>query len=230
MDAIAPEKTNKMGCLSILGLMLLTIILSVGSAFWLIKTQLFPAPFSPVKLNTNEENTLQRKLKDVGLDKVIASSKQSASLKQQEQDSINLEPEVYTENPTKRNISLTEKELNAILANNTNLAQRLVIDLSEGLASAKLLVHLDPDLPFFGGKTLKISAGTEISFQRNQPVIVLKGVSVWGVPIPNAWLGGLKNIDLISEFGQQDGFWKSFADGIEDIRITHKELHIRLKE
>ena len=58
----------------------------------------------------------------------------------------------------------------------------------------------------------------------------MKGVSVWGVPIPNAWLGGLKNIDLVKEFGSSEGFWKSFAEGIEDIRVEDGKLLIQLAE
>jgi hypothetical protein len=28
---------------------------------------------------------------------------------------------------------------------------------------------------------------------------LLRGVSVWGESTPNAWLGGLKNVDLVQE-------------------------------
>ena len=59
---------------------------------------------------------------------------------------------------------------------------------------------------------------------------VLKGVSLMGVPIPGAWLGGLKNVDLVQEFGDAQGFWKGFADGVEDIRVEEGALRIRLKE
>jgi len=61
-------------------------------------------------------------------------------------------------------------------------------------------------------------------------VVVLQGVSVWGVPMPNAWLGGLKNIDLIEEFGAADGFWSAFADGIDDIRVEDGKLLLQLAE
>ena len=105
-----------------------------------------------------------------------------------------------------------------------------MIDLTDNLASVKLLVDLDPDFPFLGGKTLKVSSGTELSYTDNRPVVVMKGVSVWGVPIPNAWLGGLKNIDLVKEFGSSEGFWKSFAEGIEDIRVEDGKLLIQLAE
>ncbi|RLC98833.1 MAG: arginine N-succinyltransferase, partial [Chloroflexota bacterium] len=62
------------------------------------------------------------------------------------------------------------------------------------------------------------------------PRVVLRGVSVMGVPIPNAWLGGLKNVDLIGEFGDEQGFWSGFSQGVEDIRVEDGELRIKLKE
>ena len=234
-----PQPRKPLGCLSILGLMLLTIVISVGATFWLVKTQLFPDNFEPVELSAKEESVLQEKLDAVGLGEVFTpkhsqaeNSKNTPSSLTQDQvrESRDLSPEPYREIPEKRDISLSEKELNAMLANNTNLAQRLVIDLADDLASAKLLVHLDPDFPFLGGKTLKVSAGTEIAFNNNRPVVILKGVSVWGVPIPNAWLGGLKNVDLIKEFGAEEGFWKAFADGIEHVRVAEGQVHIKLRE
>ena len=43
-------------------------------------------------------------------------------------------------------------------------------------------------------------------------------------------LGGLKNVDLVNEFGGSDGFWKAFADGIKNIRIEEGHLLIELNE
>jgi len=51
-----------------------------------------------------------------------------------------------------------------------------------------------------------------------------------GVPIPNAWLGNLKNVDLVEQFGGRPGIWKAFADGIEFAQIHEGELKIKLKE
>ncbi len=41
-----------------------------------------------------------------------------------------------------------------------------------------------------------------------------------GMPIPNAWLGNLKNVDLIAEFGGTGGVWKAFADGVEALEFS----------
>ncbi len=75
-----------------------------------------------------------------------------------------------------------------------------------------------------------MNAGVELAYQENRPVVVLKGVSLMGVPIPNAWLGNLKNVDLIQEFGADQGFWKSFADGVEYIHVKEGYLLVKLKE
>ena len=79
-------------------------------------------------------------------------------------------------------------------------------------------------------QTMKIDAGLEMAFINGRPSIVLKGVSLWGVPVPNAWLGNLKNVDLVSQFGDQNGFWQSFAAGIETLQVENGELYIKLKE
>ncbi|MEW8626058.1 MAG: hypothetical protein AB2551_09920, partial [Candidatus Thiodiazotropha sp.] len=138
--------------------------------------------------------------------------------------------ERYDEKNARREVFFTERELNGMVANNPEMAKKLAIDLSDDLVSARILVPVDPDFPILGGKTLRVSTGMELAFRNAKPVVILKGVSIMGVPIPNAWLGGLKNIDLISEFGDQQGFWASFAEGVENIRVEEGELKIKLKE
>ena len=96
--------------------------------------------------------------------------------------------------------------------------------------SAKLLIPVDEDFPIMGGQILKVRAGMELAYRDNRPIAVLKGVSVMGVPIPNAWLGGMKNIDLIEYYGTEAGFWKTFADGVENIQIEDGNITMTLKE
>ena len=89
---------------------------------------------------------------------------------------------------------------------------------------------MDHDFPVIGGKTIKVTAGVELAFKNSRPTVILKGVSLMGVPIPNAWLGGFKNIDLIQEFGLDEGFWKAFSDGVEDMHAEEGRFKIKLKE
>jgi hypothetical protein len=198
------------------GIVVITVVLTLGISYWLVTTYLFPDAFTPVVLNQKEQRVLDQKLQRIG---ISPSSKRPT-----------LEAEPYSEAGASRTIALSEKELNAMLARNTDLANKLAIDLSDNLASALLLVDLDPTFPVIGGQTLKVTAGMELRLAKGKPSAVLKGVSIWGVPLPNAWLGNMKNVDLITEFGQAGGFWQAIHDGVESIEVKEGQLHITLKE
>jgi hypothetical protein len=47
--------------------------------------------------------------------------------------------------------------------------------------------------------------------------------------MPNAWLGKLKDIDLIKKYGADNGFWQLFADGVAAIEIKEGQAKIILK-
>jgi hypothetical protein len=184
---------------------LLGVVLSVALTLFIGYRMLFPRAFSPIELSQREQAALDEKLQ-------------------------RLEPERYSEAGPNRELHFTEKELNSLVARSPDMAQRLAIDLSDNLASARLLVPLPPDFPLFGGQTLRVNAGLQLAYTNGRPVVVLQGVSVMGVPIPNAWLGGLKNVDLVQEFGGGQGFWQAFADGVESIEVADGELQLVLKE
>ncbi len=192
------------------------LVAGVGIRFWL-----FPDALTPVQLKSGEKITLNQKLRGLGY--------QDQAFPVEDQNPEALEPLPYSEDNANREIAFSERELNGLLAKNTDLARKLAIDLADDLASARLVLPLDPDFPVLGGKTLRMSAGLEARFESGRPVMVLKGISVWGVPLPNAWLGNLKNVDLIAQFGEQQGFWKAFADGVDEISVREGELFVRLK-
>lgn len=209
-------------------IVLATILLTALSSYWIIRSYVFAKDFTPVVLKQAEERVLNKKLKQLGY--TADSDRQIVPQTSGFEMNGKLKPESYSEAGASREVSLTERELNALLAKNTELARKLAIDLSSDLISGKLLVPVDPDFPILGGKTLRVSGGLEIAYQNSKPIVILKGVSIMGIPIPNAWLGGMKNIDLVKEFSGNEGFWKAFSDGVEDIRVKDGRLLIRLKE
>ncbi len=204
---------------------LLAVVIAMVVTGIVVYQTLFPAEFTPVHLSKSEQQRLEQKLQ-----RFETLQPQTRQRLRTDTSEPPLQPEPYSEVGASREVSLSEKELNALLANNTDLAHRLVIDLSDNLASAKLLLSLDPEFPILGGKTLKLSAGLALTYANGRPIVVLKGVSLWGVPMPNAWLGGLKNVDMVQEFGSQGGFWQAFAEGVESISVQQGELRIVLKE
>ena len=226
IDETNTNKPAKKKGLSGIKLFLLVIVVAIFTSFltvWLATVYFFPKQFKPVELSKSESQVLADKLDR--LDPTTGSKTYRT-----DKSGKVLIPEKYTEDAASRHIIFTERELNALLAQNTDLAEKLAIDLSKNLASARLIIPLDPDLPLLGGKTLKLSAGLELRYEEAKPVVRLRGISLWGAPLPNSWLGGIKNIDLVQEFGGESGFWKSFTDGIEYIRVEDGKLSLQLKE
>jgi hypothetical protein len=220
------NKNKGLGLFSILGIILITILISVGATVWIINSYIFPKRFNPVVLTQKEERVLDSKLKWFS---GFGSSTHKTNTSTKDQDGSKLTPEKYSE-VKNREVVFTERELNSLLNSNTDLSDKLVIDLSKDLLSVKLLIPVDQDFPVIGGKTIKVSAGMEFAFKNSLPTVILKGVSVMGIPVPNAWLGGLKNIDLVQEYGQDEGFWKAFSDGVEEMRVEDGRFKIKLKE
>ena len=202
----------------VLLIVLISIVLTAGISYWALKTFVFVDAFEPVALSAKEEQVLDAKLVALGYD-----SKDIGP------DGF-LKPEPYSEKGARREVSFNERELNGLLARNTDLAKKLAIDLSDDLISARVLLPMEEDFPMLGGQTLRVNAGLEVAYRNNKPVIRIKGVSIMGVPVPNAWLGGIKNIDLVNEYGADDGFWKSFSEGIDDIYVREGQIRIHLKE
>jgi len=196
-------------------------------AVWVITHYIFPAQLRPVTLSSSEERVLDAKVKR------LSSLQQEETQSHQPPEStekITLKPERYSEDGAGREITLSEKEINALLARNSDLARKLAIDLDDDVVSMKLLIPVEEGVPFLGGKTILVTAGVELSYTGGRPVVALKGVSLWGIPLPNAWLGNMKNIDLVKEYGAGKGFWHSFAAGVDGMKVEKGILKIRLKE
>lgn len=229
-----------------LGCVLAAAVVTAGVTFWIVRTYVLPSDFEPVELSQREQTRLESKLRAIGVEPpprtqsargpapVGARGDESPDIGTPrgptESDEEWLRPEPYSEAGADREVGFTEREVNALLAHNTDLARRLAVDLSDDLASARLLVPMDPDFPLVGGRTLRVAAGLELSYVEGRPVVIVRGVSLMGIPIPNAWLGNLKNVDLVKEFGGGPGIWKSFADGVEFAQIRDGELKIKLRE
>jgi len=223
------REVRRLGCLPVLALLIAAVVVTAIVTLWAAKRYLFPSEFRPVTLSAQEETVLDAKLER--LDPLHRGRPgQPGHVPPGRAEEPALAPEPYSEAGASRSITFTERELNALLAKNTELARKLAIDLADDLVSAKLLVPMDEDFPVLGGKVLKARAGVELAYRDGRPIVVLKGITIMGVPLPNAWLGGIKNIDLVKEFGGEAGFWKSFADGVDHIRVSEGRLEIELKE
>lgn len=207
---------------------LITALVTAGLSYWVFRTYISPSEFKPVALSAKEQRMLDVKLGQLGVNprELLPNAKRKDTV----DEDGRLLPEKYTEDPASRDIRLSEREVNALVASNPDLASRFAIDLSDNLASAKMLIPMDPDMPVMGGRILRVNAGLELAYRDERPIVKLRGISIMGVPLPNAWLGNLKNVDLVEQFGSDPGFWSSFSAGVGLIEIEDGQLHIKLKE
>ena len=217
-----PVGKRRFGCLHVLLFVLGAVLVTAVVCFFVFKAFLFPRAFTPVTLNAREEAALQVKVDQLDV-KAVQPARTAVKHGA-------LAPEPYSEQNAGRTIRFTEKELNALLAKHTDLADKAAIDLSPGLVSARLRIPVDEDVPVIGGKTLRVKAGVSFTYADGKPVVMLTGVTVMGIALPNAWLGGMKDVDLIQQAGGHAGFWKAFSDGVESLRVEDGCVVIQLKK
>jgi hypothetical protein len=98
-----------------------------------------------------------------------------------------------------KEIVLTERELNGLLNENTALGNTVKLELARNAIHARMEADLDPDLPLVGGRRLKARARFLVNAGAGSESFVLDDVTVWGISLPNDWLGGLKGHDLLGE-------------------------------
>jgi hypothetical protein len=226
-EAANAEEKQQSGCLRRLGIIgIITLIVLVIAGVW-IKHNLYASKYTPTELSTKEEKVLNSKIERIH----DSAEQQHFRQRRSEYNSKgHLKPEPYSEKSARREISLTEREVNALIAHTPEMAERVAIHLSDDLVSIKLVVPVDEEVAFLGGKTLRLNLGLVLSYQEGKPVVALKGLSLGGIPMPNAWLGYMKNKNLVDEFGSEGGFWQLFAEGVKNIRVRDGHLQVELKE
>lgn len=198
------------------------LCVAVLAAVW-VRRYVYASKFTPVALSPTEQEVLESKLAQLERARPLPE-------KTPPRRGGPLRPEPYTEEGATRKIRLTERELNGLVANTPDLAERVAIDLSDDLVSMKLVVPVDEEVPVLGGKTLRIHVGLTMNYEGDRPYIAIKGVSLGGLPLPNAWTGNLKNVNLLGELGPDDGFRRVFFAGVRTIKVRQGHLEIRLKE
>lgn len=216
-------------------MMLAVMVVTAAVTGWIIKSTFFASPLQPVVLTSQEQTVLDNKLAEFegSLYRDESTPAKKITTASTDDDDVRngvLQPEKYSEEGASRTINLTEREVNALLANNTDLADKVAVDFSDDMVSLRVRLPLDKDVPVLGGKTLKIKAGARLAYENGHPIVIIKGVSLMGIPVPAAWLGGMKNVDLVEQSGADNGFWKQFAAGVTSLKVTDGALQMTLAE
>lgn len=205
-ETLPPKK--KGSCL-IIGLAAVLIIgIAAGATWWWHNR-----PIEPVTLSAAEVQVVEQKL---------------VQLQPETQPAAEPARQDPTYEPGVREIILTERELNGLLHHNTSLGEKLRFELVPDAVHARIETDLDPDLPLIGGSKLKARARFFVTHDESGGHFVIDDVTIWGVSLPNDWLGGLKGRDLIGE--AVGGGRGSGLAGVKSMKVESGRIRIELKE
>ncbi len=225
-ETASPPPSRRIGWPALIAALLAVIAVSVAATLWVARTWLYPQPFQPVALDARERASLDAKLEELSRAAPGGSAPMPGRTPDARADTV--QPAPYSERAEDRVLHFTQRELNALIARNPDLAQRLALHLSDDLLSATMLVTLPPDLPLFASQTVRVSTGLRLRHDGTRLTAVIEGVSIMGVPLPGAWLGGLKGRDLAALYRDEGGFWQAFGEGVRELRIENGRLRVEL--
>ena len=128
----------------VIGIVVAAMLLTMVATLFIVRSWLFPRPFDPVVLSPAEEQRLEHKL--AWFERGEGQSRAGQPTPGRPgQPAGSLQPEAYSEKGASREIRLSEREVNAMIAHNTDLAPKVAVDFSADLVSVKMLLPIDPD-------------------------------------------------------------------------------------
>jgi hypothetical protein len=194
--------------------------LAVAGSAWWVKHNVYASSFKPVMLTSTEQKTLDDKMTAL---QNAATAPAAPAAQEQEAKAA--------EETAKRTLMLTEKEVNAKLAAQ-GLGEQFSVEFGEGNAAVTALLPVDKEFPVLGGSTVRLRFAFDAKMSAEKKFMLsLKDVSIGGVPMPNAWLGMAKGVNMFTDesFAKEPAL-KAFADGIRDFSLSQGVMKIILNE
>ena len=238
VPAVASPAPKRRGCLfyGCGGLLALLVVIgaTVAITLWWIQR-----PIKPVVLSAREKAAVDEKLRHLGGGEAPAATRapahtrgtQAAAPSPAAPNNASPEPgqdRVYV--PGSKVLKLTERELNGLLNANTELGQSVRLELASDAINAYLAVPIPKDFPIGGGKIFRARGRFRVSLGNGgAPVAMLEDVTVFGLSLPKAWLGGVKGENLIGEaVGKRDG--SPIIKGIKSLRVEPGALVLEVED
>jgi hypothetical protein len=122
--------------------------------------------------------------------------------------------------PGSKVLRLTEREVNGLLNENTDLGKSVRLEFAQDAVNAYLAIRIPDDFPIGAGKMFRARGRFRVSLGNGgEPYAILDDVTVFGLSLPKAWLGGIKGENLL---GQAMGAHKQWQ-GIKGVKSLHVE-------
>jgi len=218
------------GCGSLLALLLL-IVATVAITLWWIQR-----PIKPVVLSDKERTVVQAKLRyleDADAGTSSAKSPRSPEDKNGQAPTPATKADQAAERPYiagSKELKLTEREINGLLNANTDLGNSVRLEFATDAVNAYLAIPIPKDFPVAGGKMFRARGRFRLSLgDEGTPFAILEDVTVFGLSLPKAWLGGIKGENLLCDaVGQRKG--SQILKGIKSLRIEPGALVLKVED
>ena len=210
------------GCGGLLGLLLIVIATMAVTLWWIQR------PIKPVVLSPKEKAVVQEKLKAAEAAEPAASAVKRVAPQADVAAEVQVPGRSYVSGS--RVLRLTEREVNGLLNENTGLGQSVRLEFDQDAINAYLAVPIPKDFPIGGGRMFRARGRFQISLGNGgKPYAVIQDVTVFGLSLPKAWLGGLKGENLLSDaMGQRNG--GPVLRGVKDLRVEPGALVLEVQE
>jgi hypothetical protein len=132
--------------------------------------------------------------------------------------------------PGSKVLRLTEREVNGLLNQNTDLGKSVRLEFAQDAINAYLAIRIPDDFPIGGGKMFRARGRFRVSLGNGgEPFAILDDVTVFGLSLPKAWLGGIKGENLL---GQAMGEQKQFRGikGVKSLRVEPGALVLEVED
>jgi len=234
----SPKK--KWGCLQIGGVgcfALLLVLLGVAIGwFFFIKR----GP-KDVKLTQQEKAVVEQKiefLKDNEVGGFLPESKDDATLTLDPEsadpdnnDDARFPDEVVIEEDDKgrRIVRFTQRELNGYFTDDPTLRDVLRVELNDDEVIARVRVTVPEGLPM-EGKVVSVRGRVNVVVNEKEMHASIESLTVGGIAVPSAVLGGLKGENLFEELFQNSKDADKFRQFVEELEVKDGEITIKLAE
>jgi hypothetical protein len=175
-----------------------------------------PQPIEPVVLTETESTALEEKLDRLGAprspNETEPSGVRSGAMR------LEVEPDFV-----RKPVIISEREINALIGKNTDLADKIRVSLSRDRIQIKANIPIPEDMPFVGGQTFRLNLSTKLVVGDERLTLMLEDIAVGGIPLPNAWIQDIKGRDMLAEM-QEDDRLRTVMEGIEKLEVQDGQI------
>jgi hypothetical protein len=220
MEAPIPSETKSrrnpilLGCAGLL-LLLLIIVATVAGTIWWIQR-----PIKPVVLSAQERATVEQKIKEIEGGTIplegTAPAARPAVPVTDAAAVVSSAPDDRPYVPGSKVLRLTEREVNGLLNQNTDLGETVRLEFARDAIHTYLAILIPQDFPIGAGTVIRMRGRFKVSIGgEGEPYAILEDVTIFGLSLPKEWLGGIKGENLLRDV-LSDG---TSLQGIKSLKV-----------